>query len=85
MKILYVLTVIFISAMIGTALNELLLLLVPGHWAGYEILSSSMSPAWKVEELDVIVATFNFGIVFKFSILTLLGIITGCFLSLRKV
>ncbi|MBN1445609.1 MAG: hypothetical protein JW957_05835 [Candidatus Omnitrophica bacterium] len=85
MKILYVLTVIFISAMIGTALNELLLLLVPGHWPAYEILASSLSPAWRVEELDVIVATFNFGVVFNFSILTLLGIITGCFLSLRKL
>jgi len=85
MKILYVLTVVFISAMIGTALNELLLLLVPGHWTVYELLSSVLNPVWSVDQLDLIVLTLNCGVTFNFSILTLLGIITGCFLSLRRI
>jgi hypothetical protein len=85
MKILYILVIIFISALIGTALNELLLLFIPGEWALHEIMSASIRPVWSIEKFDLIVFTLNFGIGFNFSILTLLGIIAGCIYSLRKI
>lgn len=71
--------------MLGTALNELLLLFVPGHWVLYEVMSAAIKPLWSIEKLDLIVFTLNFGIRFNFNILTLLGIIIGCLFSLRKV
>jgi len=85
MKIIYILTIIFISALIGTALNELLLLFVPQEWAIYGIMASSIKPLWSIEKLDLIVLWVNFGITFNFNILTLAGIITGCLFSLRKL
>jgi hypothetical protein len=85
MKIFYILIIIFISAMLGTALNELLLLFIPEHWALYEVMSADIKPLWSIEKLDLIIFSINFGISFNFNILTLFGIITGCLFSLRKV
>ena len=71
--------------MIGTALNELLLIFVPHQWSLYEVMRTAIKPEWNIENLDLIVLKFNFGIKFNFNILTLLGIITGCLFSLRRV
>lgn len=85
MKILYILLIIFISALIGTALGELLLLLVPQQGIFYEILSSSIKPCWNIENLDLIVLSLKCGITFNFNIFTLLGIIAGSVFSLWKI
>ena len=85
MKILYILMIIFICGLIGTALNELLLLFIPEQWAIYSIMASSLKPLWSIEKLDLIVLSVNFGITFNFNILTLAGIIAGSLFSLRKL
>ncbi|MDD3726059.1 MAG: hypothetical protein PHI44_02540 [Candidatus Ratteibacteria bacterium] len=85
MKILYTLLIIFISALIGTALGELLLLFLPQETTIYEVLSSSITPSWNIENLDLVVLSFRCSISFNFNILTLAGIVTGAILSLRKI
>ncbi len=85
MKILYVLVIIFICALIGTALNALVLQLLPQQSVIYNIMSVAINPLWSIEKLDLIVFTVNFGVSFNFTILTLLGIIAGCIYSLRKI
>lgn len=85
MKIFYVLLIIFLCALIGTALNALALQIIPQQWGLYEIMSASINPLWSVEKLDIIVFTVDFSISFNFTILTLLGIIVGCTYSLRKI
>lgn len=84
MKILYIILIIFLSSLIGTALGELLLQFVPETWTLYQILSARIQPAWSIEQLDLLILSVKLGISFNFNILTLLGLITGCFLSLRR-
>lgn len=76
---------IFISALIGTALGELLLLFIPQQGAIYEILLSSIRPCWNIENLDLVVLSLRCGISFNFNILTLLGIIVGAIFCLRRI
>jgi len=85
MKVLYILLVLFISALIGTALGEILLLFIPQQATIYEILSSSIKPSWNIENLDLVVLSLRCGISFNFNILTLLGIIIGAVFCLRKI
>ena len=85
MKILYILVIIFLCALIGTATGELILLIVPETWKLYEILSATINPVWSVEQCDILILSFNLRISFNFNIMTLVGLITGCFFSLRKV
>jgi len=70
--------------MVGTALNELLLIFIPEHWALYEVMSATIKPTWSIEQLNLVVLDINFGIAFNFKILTLLGIITGCLFGIRS-
>lgn len=85
MKIFYILLIIFLYALIGTAVGELLLLLVPTQGTFYEILSSSVKPCWSIENLDLIVLSLKCSISFNFNVFTLLGIIAGSVFSLRKI
>jgi len=85
MKILYILVIIFLCALIGTALGELILLIVPETWKLYEVLSATINPVWSIEQFDILILSFNLRISFNFNIMTLVGLITGCFFSLRKV
>jgi len=85
MKLFYILLVLFISGLIGTALGELLLLFIPQQGAIYGILSSSIKPCWNIEGLDLVVLSLRCGISFNFNILTLLGIIIGAVFCLRKI
>jgi ABC-type glucose/galactose transport system permease subunit len=84
MKIFYILLIIFLSSLIGTALGELITQFLPETGRAYQILSSSITPSWNIDRLDLIVFCVRLGISFKFSILTLAGMITGCLFSLRK-
>ncbi|MCM8762016.1 MAG: DUF4321 domain-containing protein [Candidatus Omnitrophica bacterium] len=85
MKIFYILLIIFLSALIGTAVGELLLLFIPQQGIFYEVLSSSIKPYWNVENLDLIVLSLKCGISFNFNVFTLLGIIAGSVFSLRRI
>jgi len=84
MKILYILLIIFLSSLIGTALGELIIQFIPETGRAYQILSSSMNPSWNVERLDLIIFSVRLGISFNFNLLTLAGLVTGCLFSLRK-
>ncbi|MCX8082616.1 MAG: hypothetical protein N3D17_04390 [bacterium] len=85
MKVFYILLIIFISALIGTALGELLLLIVPNGTVIYEIISTSIKPCWCLENLDLIVLSLKCSISFNFNVVTLFGIMIGAIFSLRKV
>jgi len=84
MKILYILLIIFLSSLIGTALGELIIQFIPETGRAYQILSSSMNPSWNVERLDLIIFSVRLGISFNFNLLTLAGLVAGCLFSLRK-
>ncbi|MGI6596011.1 MAG: DUF4321 domain-containing protein [Elusimicrobia bacterium] len=85
MRILYILLIVFLSALIGTALGELLMLVLPQGTIIYEVISAAIKPSWSIENLDLIVLSFRCGLSFNFNILTLLGITIGAVFSLRKI
>lgn len=71
--------------MIGTAIGEIFLLLIPQSTPYYAFFSSRIVPLWRVETIDLIILNFSFTIQFNINPFTLLGIIVGAVFSLKKV
>jgi len=85
MKFIYIILVIFLSAMIGTLIGEILLLFVPQNTNYYIFLSNHLTPIWNVNLLDLIIFNISFTIKFNINSFTLLGLIIGSIYSLKKV
>jgi len=85
MKIVYALVIIFLSALIGTALGELISMLVPESSFTSTFFSTFISPSWQLKKLDLVVFSVNFGIQLKINVLSLLGMIIGAVCSLKKL
>lgn len=85
MKIVYALVIIFLSALIGTALGELISMLVPQSSFTSTFFSTFIAPSWQVKKLDLIVFAVNFGIQLKINVLSLMGMIIGAVCSLKKL
>jgi|LSQX01.3.fsa_nt_gb hypothetical protein len=85
MKILYIILTLFLFSLIGTAVGELLLQILPVTGKIYEIVSANLTPVWSVEKLDILILYITFKVGFNFNIMTFVGLISGCFFSLRKV
>jgi len=84
MKFLYIILVIFLSAMIGTAIGEILLLLIPQSTIYYKILSNHLTPIWSINNFDLVVFNLSLAIKLNINSLTLLGLIIGSVISLKK-
>ncbi len=85
MKLLYIILVLFLSAMIGTCIGEFLLFFIPEGTVYYSYLSKSINPLWSIDNLDLIIFNLNFSLRFNINSFTLIGLITGAIYSLRKV
>jgi len=85
MKIIYALIIIFLSALIGTALGELIYILVPTSSYLSHLFSTSVFPAWEMKKFDLIVLDMNFVIQFKLNILSVIGMVLGAFYSIKKL
>jgi len=85
MKFLYIILIIFLSAMIGTVIGEILLLLIPQNTIYYNFLSNHLTPVWNINSFDLIIFNISFTIKFNINSFTLLGLIIGSIFSLRKV
>lgn len=85
MRFFYIVLVIFLCAMIGTCIGEILLLLIPQNTIYHNILSNSINPLWELKELDLIIFNISLKIKFNINPFTLLGLIIGSIFSLRKV
>ncbi|MCK9266593.1 hypothetical protein M0P98_06920 [bacterium] len=85
MKILYIILTLFLFSLIGTAVGELLLQILPVTGKIHEIVSANLTPVWSVEKLDILILYITFKVGFNFNIMTFVGLISGCFFSLRKV
>jgi len=85
MKVIYIILVIFLSTLIGTAVGQLILLFLKDKSYLYHIFSSWVSPSWKIDKLDLIVATVNLGISIKLNIMSIVGMVTGAVFALRRL
>ena len=85
MKVIYIILVIFLSTLIGTAIGELLSLFLNSKGFLYHIFASGITPSWEIEKLDLIVATINLGITIKLNVMSILGMVTGAVFSLKKL
>ena len=85
MKVIYIILVIFLSTLIGTAIGELLSLFLNSKSFLYHIFASGITPSWKIEKLDLIVATINLGITIKLNVMSILGMVIGAVFSLKKL
>ena len=85
MKFIYIILVIFLSAMIGTVIGEILLLFIPQNTIYYNFLSNHLNPTWNINSLNLVIFNVSFTIKFNINSLTLLGLIIGSIFTLRKV
>lgn len=85
MKVIYIFLILFLSALIGTAIGEILLLLIPQNAPYYSFFSSRIVPLWSIETIDLVILNFSFTIQFNINPLTLIGLIVGSIFSLKKV
>ncbi|HOK56661.1 MAG TPA: DUF4321 domain-containing protein [bacterium] len=85
MKIFYVFSVLFLCAMIGSCIGEIILMFIPQGTIYYNFLSNHLSPVWEIKQLDLIIFNLSFSIRFNINSFTLLGLIIGSIFSLKKV
>ncbi len=85
MKITYCVITIFIAALVGTAIGELCLMFTPEGSFLYRFLDASISPSFRVDKLDLIVISMNFGVLININVVTLAGIVSGSLLCLKKL
>lgn len=85
MKFLYIILILFLSAMIGSCIGEILLFFTPPDTFFYNFMLKSTNSILSVDNLDLIILKISFSINFKINSFTLLGLIGGAIYSLRKV
>jgi len=86
MKFLYLVVVIFLCGLIGTAVGEIILFFVPISSNFYNFLSSSFSPlSFSIDNFNLVVCSISLSIITKITPFTLFGIIAGCIYSLTKI
>jgi len=86
MKFFYILVVIILSSLIGTALGEIALFFIPNTSSFYSFLNSSISsPSFSINNFNLFVCSFSISIVFKITPATLIGLIVGCIYGTTKV
>ncbi|MCM8818768.1 MAG: DUF4321 domain-containing protein [Candidatus Omnitrophica bacterium] len=85
MKVFYIILVLFLSAMIGSCIGEILLFFIHPGTFYYDFLSKSTNSILSINNLDLRIFKITFSINFKVNFFTLLGLIGGALYSLRKV
>ncbi|MCM8806395.1 MAG: DUF4321 domain-containing protein [Candidatus Omnitrophica bacterium] len=85
MRFLYTVIILFLCAMIGTCIGEILLFFIPEKWYFYNLISKSLNPTWKINSLDLIIFNLSFSLIFKINLFTLVGLIIGAVYTLRKI
>lgn len=85
MATLYILVTVFLSTLIGTVLGEIACVFIPANSVFYNLLTTSVTPLWHLEKLDLVVLVLGISLQIKITLTGLLGMVTGAVFSLRKI
>ncbi|MCS7179756.1 MAG: DUF4321 domain-containing protein [bacterium] len=85
MKFVYIILIIFLSALIGTVIGEFIIYFTPTSFPYHQFLTFRLTPFFEVHQIDLIVFNLSFSFKFNFNFFTLIGLVIGSIFSLRKV
>ena len=85
MRIVYALVLIILSALIGSAVGELISVILPEGTAMASVFSVAAAPTWAVDNLDLTVLLLSFSFTLRLTLFTALGAAVGLVFGLRFV
>jgi len=84
-RLIYALVVIFLCSLIGTVVGELVAVFVPASHPASILLSTAITPGFHLPLTDLSAILVELQFHLKITVISLVGMIAGTFVSLWKI